>query len=137
MDIDTTRHNELARRRQLAVACRRRESERGELLARYVRMKASADELQSWIKAYGRLDAAGAYPELQRMAAWAEAQLKELSVVLSPERLCATLRDRDLFPETDHLHDPEGDPPRHQPWGDQPWGGNLVSDEWPPRHNGA
>jgi hypothetical protein len=108
---------ELGRRQQLAAARGRRESERLALLAELVDAQKRVDELKSWINAYTRPSDDSSYPDLQRMVEWATAQIKDHELFLSPERISATLQERDLFPEVDSLNDPLGEPPRHRVWG--------------------
>jgi hypothetical protein len=107
---------ELGRRQQFAAARRRRESERPALLAQLVDAQRRADELKNWINAHARQGDDNSHPDLRRMVGWATAQIKDLELFLSPERISATLQERDLFPEVDPLNDPLGEPPRHRIW---------------------
>jgi hypothetical protein len=50
------------------------------------------------------------------MIDWAREQLTLLDVVLDPIRLADDLRAQKLFPETDELHDPLGEPPPERRW---------------------
>ena len=107
---------ELGRRQQLAAARRGRESDRLALLGQLVDAQRRADELKNWINAHARQGDDNSHPDLQRMVGWATAQIKDLELFLSPERISATLQERDLFPEVDPLNDPLGEPPRHHIW---------------------
>ncbi len=46
-----------------------------------------------------------------RMLEWARERLAFLDQNTLPEAIQRDLVDRNLFPEPDDLHDPEGDPP--------------------------
>ncbi|ESZ72418.1 hypothetical protein X727_07945 [Mesorhizobium sp. L103C119B0] len=55
--------------------------------------------------------------EYLRMIAWAEHRLAHLGAQNELEELTSNLREQNLFPEPDGLHDPEGDPaPPKNPW---------------------
>jgi hypothetical protein len=84
---------ELGRRQQLAAARRRREGERLALLAELVDAQKRVDELKNWINAYTRPSNDSSHPDLQPMVEWATAQIKDLELFLSPERISATLPD--------------------------------------------
>jgi hypothetical protein len=116
-DADLFDPQDLGRRQRMAAARRKRESERLALLAKVVNSQRRADELKSWISAYTRPADDNSHPELVRMIEWAAAQLNDLERFLSPERISATLQERDLFPKVDPLNDPLGEPPGHRIWG--------------------
>ena len=107
--------DDLGGRQELAVARRRRESERQAVLEQFVNAKRRADDLRRWIDDCAA--AGGARPELQRMREWAKARLREQEHFLDPDRLSTMLRQSDLFPEIDPLDDPLGEPPRPRPRG--------------------
>lgn len=108
---------ELGRRQQMAAARRQRESERLAMLAQLVDAQRRAEELKCWINAYTQPASDISHPELRRMVEWAASQLDDLEHTLSPERIAEALRERELFPETDPLNDPKGEPPGHRIWG--------------------
>lgn len=51
------------------------------------------------------------------MLEWTALQLAELDLLLDPDRLSETLRERALFPELDSLDDPLGEPIGRRIWG--------------------
>jgi hypothetical protein len=106
---------ELARRRALAAARLTRENERTELLRKLVRMEREAEQLRGRIA--HRQAEASASPEMQRMVAWATAELAGLEAFLDPLKLSQLLIARNLFPEVDELVDPLGEPPPRDQWG--------------------
>ena len=108
---------ELARRRKLAGARQERERERRALLISLIRTKRRAKELQQWIEAHDLFETDEPNPELKRMLDWARIELDTLNAVIAPARVSEMLRDRNLFPETDELADPLGDPAPRRPWG--------------------
>lgn len=107
----------LAPRRRLADTRQARDRERKALLARVVRMSRRAAAPGEWIDFHKGNETAEQFPGLQRMIAWAKAELGELETFISPSELSATLHNQNLFPEVDELHDPRGEQPRRQPWG--------------------
>ena len=109
--------SELARRRKLASARQERERERSTFLISLIRTERRAKQLQQWIEAHDLFDIGRPDPELKRMLDWARTQLDALNAVIEPARVSEMLRDRNLFPETDELSDPLGDPAPRQPWG--------------------
>ena len=109
--------SELARRRKLAGARQERERERRTLLVSLIRTERRAKELQRWIEAHDIFETAEPNTELKRMLDWARTELDTLNAVIAPARMSEMLRDRNLFPETDELADPLGDPAPRQPWG--------------------
>jgi len=69
------------------------------------------------ITAYVQPERENSYPELERMVKWATSQIADLDRILSPERIATALVERELFPETDPLNDPKGEPPSLRIWG--------------------
>jgi hypothetical protein len=128
-DIEIFNPQELGRRQQLAAARRQRDSARLALLAQLVDTQRRADELKSWISAYARPANETSYPPLGRMLEWAASQLDDLERILSPERLSETLQERELFPETDLLNDPKGEPLHHRIWGHSSALGRSIRSE--------
>jgi hypothetical protein len=50
--------------------------------------------------------------ELTRMIAWTRERIASLEQSLQSEHILALLTREKLFPETDELHDPLGEPPQ-------------------------
>jgi hypothetical protein len=51
-----------------------------------------------------------------RLVAWARARLTTLEATVDPQHLNEDLKSKKLFPETDDLADPLGEPPGHSYW---------------------
>jgi hypothetical protein len=109
--------SELARRRKLASARQERERERRTLLIHLIRTEHRARQLQQWIEVHDLFEITGSNPELKRMLDWARTQLDAFNASIEPARVSEMLRDRNLFPGTDELADPLGDPAPRRPWG--------------------
>lgn len=107
---------ELERRRGLAKARREREHSRKALLAKLITAERGAVQRREWIGGKKRLLVDSANPELARMTLWVQEQLDALETILDPDQLTTDLRKRKLFPETDDLHDPLGEPPEPRFW---------------------
>lgn len=116
-DPDTHDPQEFGRRQQLSAARSRREDERLALLAQLVDAQRRADGLKRWMSACARPADDVSHPELRRMVDWAASRIGDLERTLSPEGISERLRERELFPETDPLDDPKGEPPRYRIWG--------------------
>lgn len=101
----------------MAAARRQRESERVAFVEQLIDAQRRAGELRTLISAYVQPEREHSYPELERMVKWATSQIADLDLILSPERIAMTLVERQLFPETDPLNDPKGEPPSHRIWG--------------------
>ena len=105
-------HRDWDRRQRLAELARareERETRRREFLKRFVAISTEADELKSFL---ARLrDRMPAHPsgELARMLEWTEARLLQLEGELTPDGIASALRERELFPDVDHLLPPEAD----------------------------
>lgn len=107
---------ELERRRELAKARRTRETRRESLLRELSRNARKAKELRQWLQDAEAAGAGAASPDVARMLGWVRAKLAELERSLAFSRLEEFLRENELFPETDDLHDPLGDPPPRTGW---------------------
>lgn len=107
---------ELERRRELAKARRARETKRESLLRELSRNARKAKELRQWLEDAELAGAEVASPDVVRMLDWVRAKLADLERSLTFGRLDEFLRENELFPETDNLHDPLGDPPPRTGW---------------------
>lgn len=108
----------MAHRRSLHKKRQEREEKRLEFLRRLADYQREAADLRVLIaEASTTMEAAA--PEYRRMIAWAEARLAHLKAQNEIDALTANLQAQNLFPETDDLDDPEGDPPAPRyVWGD-------------------
>lgn len=107
---------ELERRRELAKARRARETMRESLLRELSRNARKVKELRQWLEDAEAAGAEAASPDVVRMLDWVRAKLADLERSLTFGRLDEILRENELFPETDNLHDPLGDPPPRTGW---------------------
>jgi hypothetical protein len=73
-------------------------------------------QLRAWLTNQESNTRQIADPYLVRLIEWAREQLASLDAVLDPIRLADDLRTRKLFPETDELYDPLGEPPPERRW---------------------
>ncbi len=105
---------ELERRRGLAKARRERENQRKRLLNRLIQTRRRVAQLREWIRSYEMV--ADIDSQLARMIEWAREQLSGLEMSLEPGTLVKELNTRRLFPETDDLVDPLGEPPLERYW---------------------
>jgi hypothetical protein len=86
-----------------------RETRRCEFLTRFVAISTEADELKSFLaRLHARLSARPS-GELARMLEWTEGRLLRLEGELTPDGITSVLRERELFPDVDHLSPPEAD----------------------------
>jgi hypothetical protein len=115
-ELNTTA-GELQRRRDLAHARKRRESERKTLLGMLLDAHRQAMHLRLWIDHHGPRFKAEDHGEVIRMLQWAGEELAALEAMAEPKWLTATLRQQNLFPDIGELADPLGDPPPLRPWG--------------------
>lgn len=115
-ELEEAECRELNRRRGLVKARRERESHRKALLSKLIRTERQAAQLRAWLANQESNMARNPDPDLARMLDWAREQLASLDSVLDPIKLVDDLRTRKLFPETDELHDPIGEPPPERPW---------------------
>ena len=114
LSIDRT---ELERRRRLASLRKTREFERKKLLARLLRAEIRAVQLRRWIAKIAGDGEISENSDLGRLLGWSRAELVSLESSIHPSSIAEALRQSNLFPEPDELHDPLGDPPPHRPWG--------------------
>src|SRR5215467_10249689 len=108
---------EIERRRMLARLRNTREFERQKLLARLLRAEQRAVQLRQWISKIASSEEIREDSGLGRLARWARAELLNLENSTHPATIAEALRQSNLFPEPDELHDPLGDPPPQRPWG--------------------
>lgn len=110
------RRRHMAHRRELHRQRQEREEKRIAFLQALADFQREAADLRATISA-----AAASIlptPEYQRMIDWATKRLAMLEAQNSMDVLSANLREMKLFPETDTLEDPEGDPPPKQGYWD-------------------
>lgn len=104
----------LQHRRQLSEQRKKRETDRASLLSNTLDLITEADRLRQFLSQFSDADATE--PELRRFLKWAKARLEQIDHDLSPPDLAANLRDLELFPEPDPLHDSLGEPPPKTSW---------------------
>lgn len=105
-------YTNLQRRRLLAARRVERERRRMELLESCMSGLNKATQLREWMQRLA--DGRQVEPTVQRMLKWAHGQASLLEAKAAAEMDQAGLGD--LFPETDDLHDPLGDPAPRHPW---------------------
>ncbi len=111
------RRAHLARRREMAALRGKREEDRLEFLRWIADTRREAEDLRTTIAFVGR--ATELPPDYHRMVEWARGRLAELEAQTTVERIQATLADRQLYTDPDHLFDPEGEPPpKKNSWDD-------------------
>lgn len=103
----------LQHRRQLSEQRKKRESDRSVFLRKALDQTAEVDRLRSFLS---QQDTENAEPELRRFLEWTQALLEKIETDLSPSGMAANLRISALFPESDPLHDPLGEPPPKTSW---------------------
>jgi hypothetical protein len=107
----------LERRRVLARRRDAREFERKKILVRLLRAENRAAQLRRWISRIAGSEESSENSDLGRLLNWTRAELQNLENSIHPSNIAEALRHSNLFPETDDLHDPLGDPPPQRPWG--------------------
>jgi hypothetical protein len=108
---------ELERRRALSRFRNTREFERKKLLTRLLRAEQRAVQLRQWISGIASSEDIPEHSDLGRLLTWTRAELMNLENSIHPSSIADALRQSNLFPEHDELHDPLGDPPPRRPWG--------------------
>ncbi|MBL0372614.1 hypothetical protein JJB09_11300 [Rhizobium sp. KVB221] len=111
------RRRHLAHRRELHQKRQQREGKRLSFLRALAKHQREAKDLKVTIEAASAaLETSN--PVLSRMMEWAKVRLRYLEAQNDPEMLTTNLVQQNLFPETDELHDPEGDPPEKRNYWD-------------------
>ena len=87
--------------RALAHARKEREARRSEFLQRLIKILNEIEELRSFLKRLREQISTSPSGELLRMMEWSEAKLKQLEDKIATDRLAASLREENLFPEVD------------------------------------
>jgi hypothetical protein len=108
---------ELERRRALSRLRNAREFERKKLLTRLLRAEQRVVQLRQWISGIASSEEIPEHSDLGRLLTWTRAELMNLENSIHPSSIADALRQSNLFPEHDELHDPLGDPPPQRPWG--------------------
>jgi hypothetical protein len=101
------RRAEALRRLELAKKRRARETLRIEYLERLAQQSAEASRLRDWISS---LAVKAEDLDLARMVEWLRQRLAKIEVSIAPTTIGDRLREKALFPETDDLSDPLGEP---------------------------
>jgi len=100
---------EMRRRRDLARLRSEREDKRSAYLQEIALARRKVTDLQETIAAIPQTEEIP--PDYERMIAWAKSRLADVEARTTVEAIQETLREQNLFPESDELFDPEGDPP--------------------------
>lgn len=110
-EVRQRERKELERRRALAS----RRSDREEKRLTYIRsvfdLNDEAGRLRDWLDREEIKNAGDAGDDFDRLVAWARARLSTLEATTDPHNLDEDLKSKKLFPETDELVDPLGEPP--------------------------
>ena len=110
------RRRHMAHRRELHKQRQEREEKRKAFLQALADFQRESADLRNTISAASA--SILPTPEYERMIDWATRRLAMLEAQNSMDVLSANLREMELFPETDTLEDPEGDPPPKQGYWD-------------------
>lgn len=102
---------ELTRRRDLAKKRKEREEARIAWLNELVELRREAAGIRDWIAGLPPGAKGDSATERGRMLAWAQARLADLEARINLDAAFAQIEGKSLFPETDELHDPLGEPP--------------------------
>jgi hypothetical protein len=98
------------RRRGLAKQRSEREERRLTYIRSIFELNDEADRLRDWLDRDEIKDASDVGDDFARLVAWAQARLSALEATTHPRNLDEDLKAKKLFPETDDLTDPLGDP---------------------------
>lgn len=109
-EADERRRKHLAYRRDLQERRLKRETKRQEFLQRLADDQREAIELRKTIEGASKV-LSDAGPEYRGMIDWARRRLQILESRNELEVLSGMLKEQNLFPESDDLFDPEGEPP--------------------------
>ncbi|MER9560656.1 hypothetical protein [Mesorhizobium sp. M0571] len=116
-EAEDRRRKHMAHRRELHKKRQEREANRLIFLRQLADCQREAADLRVTIaNASNFLPQASL--EYLRMIGWAEQRLAHLEAQSRLDTLTSNLREQNLFPEPDDLHDPDGDPPPPRYWGD-------------------
>lgn len=110
------RHAEMQRRRQLAAARADREQKRLDYLNHILAMRDEAVKIKAWLVSAPQDVSLANAGEYKRMLTWAKKRLEQLEVETGPKAIAESLKGASLFPETDDLFDPLGEPPTKYDW---------------------
>jgi hypothetical protein len=105
------RRAEMARRRDLARKRKEREEARIAWLNELVELRREAADIRDWLAGLPPEAKDDSATERGRMLAWAQARLADLEALVNLDAAFARIEGKSLFPETDDLHDPLGEPP--------------------------
>lgn len=102
---------ELARRRDLAKKRKEREEARVTWLNELVDLRREAAGIRDWLASLPPEAKVDPDTERGRMLIWAKARLSNLEARIDLDAAFSQIDGKSLFPETDDLYDPLGDPP--------------------------
>lgn len=105
---------EMARRRDLSKKRKEREEQRASYLSRLLQRRREAAELREWLSSLPIHTGAEESGEAKRMRIWVEERLADIEAQINLHKAINGPDGRSLFPETDDLHDPLGEPPEPQ-----------------------
>jgi hypothetical protein len=107
-EVDERRHH-LAQRRELVQKRAKREEDRLAYLQWIADARREANDLRATIALVPQTQSpTGDY---ERMMEWARVRLEMLEAQTTVGRIQSDLEERQLYPDPDPLHDPEGEPP--------------------------
>lgn len=104
---EARRQAEWARRRDLASKRQAREKRRFEYIDRFL---SRHDEVARLRKLAALLPRTGSSDDIERLSAWVYAHLAEVEAKLTDASIQSEIQAQELFPESDPLLDPLGDP---------------------------
>jgi hypothetical protein len=107
---------ELSRRRDLKRRRAEREKDRLTYLNEVMELEREIEELRQWVTAAKPKAECVPASDFARLFNWAQQRLNVLVEKVTLERLEGDLQAKRLFPETDDLHDPLGDPSETEGW---------------------
>lgn len=105
------RRADMARRRDLAKKRKEREEARIAWLTELVELRREAAGIRGWLDALPPEAKADPATERGRMLVWAQERLADLEARINLDTAFGRIEGQSLFPETDELHDPLGEPP--------------------------
>ncbi len=105
---------EMARRRDLSKKRKVREDQRAEYLSGLMQRRREAVELRDWLESVSADTDTERSAEARRMLIWVEERLADIEAQVTLRKAIVGPDGKSLFPETDDLHDPLGEPPEPQ-----------------------
>ena len=108
---------ELARRQQLAQERGKREKKRKTLFRNLMAKTTEASEIRKWLGTIDPDAVADEDGDFAKLIEWTKGRLATLENAVSGPRVAEAVREQQLFPKIDALHDPLGEPPRAYHYG--------------------